>query len=173
MPSRSVRTIGCMIFLSGLLFFEGTTSHPYAALSTLRSYASQRTTKSPVSRPVQLHHRPLAEPSMRLSPHSAPIRQTCRSYRSYRYRRACLSHASRSSCCQLLRSYDCLTRPLRSSPITSFLRYCESVRPSAPHRYAGLAVFAAWASPLAIRATYVFRCDRGPYSFSNLPKKER
>jgi hypothetical protein len=38
-----------------------------------------------VSRPVELHHRPLAEPSMRLSPHSAPIRQTCRSYRSYRY----------------------------------------------------------------------------------------
>src|ERR1035437_7069529 len=33
-----------------------------------------------VSRPVELHHRPLAEPSMRLSPHSAPIRQTCRSY---------------------------------------------------------------------------------------------
>ena len=27
-----------------------------------------------VSRPVELHHRPLAEPSMRLSPHSAPIR---------------------------------------------------------------------------------------------------
>jgi hypothetical protein len=26
-----------------------------------------------------LHHRPLAEPSVRLSPHSAPIRQTCRS----------------------------------------------------------------------------------------------
>src|SRR5450759_1811961 len=35
MPSRTVRTIGCMIFLSGLLFFEGTTSHPYAALSAL------------------------------------------------------------------------------------------------------------------------------------------
>src|ERR1039457_3313455 len=34
-----------------------------------------------VSRPVGLHHRPLAEPSMRLSPHSAPIRQTSRSYR--------------------------------------------------------------------------------------------
>src|ERR1039458_4330715 len=37
MPSRTVRTIGCMIFLSGLLFFEGTTSHPYAALSALWS----------------------------------------------------------------------------------------------------------------------------------------
>src|SRR5216684_9132352 len=35
-----------------------------------------------VSRPAELHHRPLAEPSVRLSPHSAPIRQTCRSYRS-------------------------------------------------------------------------------------------
>jgi hypothetical protein len=34
-----------------------------------------------VSRPMGLHHRPLAEPSVRLSPHSAPIRQTCRSYR--------------------------------------------------------------------------------------------
>jgi hypothetical protein len=33
-----------------------------------------------VSRPAELHHRPLAEPSVRLSPHSAPIRQTCRSY---------------------------------------------------------------------------------------------
>ena len=27
-----------------------------------------------VSRPVELHHRPLAEPSVKLSPHSAPIR---------------------------------------------------------------------------------------------------
>ena len=35
-----------------------------------------------VSRPAELHHRPLAEPSVRLSPHSAPIRQTFRSYRS-------------------------------------------------------------------------------------------
>ena len=33
-----------------------------------------------VSRPAEFHHRPLAEPSVRLSPHSAPIRQTCRSY---------------------------------------------------------------------------------------------
>jgi len=33
-----------------------------------------------VSRPAELHHRPLAEPSVRLSPHSAPIRQTYRSY---------------------------------------------------------------------------------------------
>jgi hypothetical protein len=32
-----------------------------------------------VSRPVGFRHQPLAEPSVRLSPHSAPIRQTCRS----------------------------------------------------------------------------------------------
>src|ERR1039457_634636 len=32
MPSRTVRTIGYMIFLSDLLFFEGTTSHPYAPM---------------------------------------------------------------------------------------------------------------------------------------------
>ena len=37
-----------------------------------------------------------------------------------------------------------MTRPLRSSPITSLLRSYESVRPSAPHRYARFAVFAAW-----------------------------
>src|SRR6476660_4659665 len=48
-----------------------------------------------------------------------------------------------------IRSYDRLTRPLRSSPITSLLRYYGSVRPSAPRRYSRLAVFAAWASPLA------------------------
>src|SRR5437879_9434299 len=60
---------------------------------------------------------------------------------------ACLSHASKSSCSQLPRSCDRLTRPLRSSPITSLPRSYESVRPSAPHRYARLAVLAAWASP--------------------------
>src|ERR1700738_3892618 len=40
-----------------------------------------------VSRPTELHRQPLAEPSMRLSPHSAPIRQTCRSFRSASARR--------------------------------------------------------------------------------------
>ena len=44
--------------------------------------------------------------------------------------------------------YDHLTRSLRSSPITSLPRYCESVRPSALPRYSRLAVFAACASPL-------------------------
>ena len=62
-------------------------------------------------------------------------------------RLVCLSHASKSSCFQLPRSCDRLTRPLRSSPITGLRRSYESVRPSAPHRYARLAVFAAWASP--------------------------
>ena len=33
------------------------------------------------SRPVEFHHRPLTEPSVKLSPHSAPIRRTSRSYR--------------------------------------------------------------------------------------------
>ena len=35
-----------------------------------------------VSRPEELHPRPLAERSVRLSPHFAPIRRTCRSCRS-------------------------------------------------------------------------------------------
>src|SRR5258707_4455655 len=33
-----------------------------------------------LSRPAESHHRPLAEPSVRLSPHSAPIRQPGRPY---------------------------------------------------------------------------------------------
>jgi hypothetical protein len=40
-----------------------------------------------VSRPAGFHHRPLAELSVRLSPHSAPIRQTCRSCRAASVRR--------------------------------------------------------------------------------------
>ena len=36
-------------------------------------------------------------------------------------RTACLSHASKSSCSQLPRSCDRLTRPLRSSPLRAFL----------------------------------------------------
>ena len=43
---------------------------------------------------------------------------------------------------------DRLTRPLCSSPITGLHCSYESVRPSAPPRYSGLAVLAAWASPL-------------------------
>src|SRR5438445_13201304 len=37
---------------------------------------------SRVSRPMELHHRPLVEPSVKLSPHSAPIRQTHQSFRA-------------------------------------------------------------------------------------------
>ena len=40
-----------------------------------------------VSRPGEFHPQPLAEPSVRLSPHSAPIRQTCRPKRSASERR--------------------------------------------------------------------------------------
>jgi hypothetical protein len=49
---------------------------PNFACNRLRSVCRKHT----VSRPAELHRRPLAEPSVRLSPHSAPIRQTCRSY---------------------------------------------------------------------------------------------
>src|SRR5689334_25153823 len=63
-------------------------------------------------------------------------------------RLACRTQSA-PSCCQLFRSYDRLTRPLRSSPITSLRRYYGSVRPSAPRRYSRLAVFPAWASSLA------------------------
>jgi hypothetical protein len=49
---------------------------------------------------------------VRFSPHTAPIRQTSRSSA------ADCSYRSTSSCCQLCRTYDCLTRPLRSSTIT-------------------------------------------------------
>jgi hypothetical protein len=42
--------------------------------------------RSRVIRPAELHHRPLAEPSVRLSPHSAPIRQTCRAAKVIRLR---------------------------------------------------------------------------------------
>src|SRR3984893_9870720 len=60
--------------------FLGAHSNPEVALQVPR--AVER-----VSRPTELHRQPLAEPSMRLSPHSAPIRQTCRSFRSASARR--------------------------------------------------------------------------------------
>ena len=57
----------------------------------------------------------------------------------------------------ILTAWDRLTRRLRSSPITSLPRSYESVRPSAPHRYACLAVFAAWASPFTSeRLNHIF-----------------
>jgi hypothetical protein len=89
-----------------------------------------------LSRPMELHYRPLTEPSVRLLPHSAPIRQTL--------------HASRSSCSQLFRSCNRLTRPLCSSPITepsSLVRVrppqCSALVLS-PRRF-----WAACASPLS------------------------
>src|SRR6266446_9136726 len=50
------------------------------AQSTVAKYMASNGGR--VSRPAEFRHRPLAEPSVRLSPHSAPIRQTFRSYRS-------------------------------------------------------------------------------------------
>jgi hypothetical protein len=49
-----------------------------AACGGLRPVLDHRPRR--VSRPLEFHHRPLAEPSVRLSPHSAPIRRTRRSY---------------------------------------------------------------------------------------------
>jgi hypothetical protein len=46
-----------------------------------RGEAPERNEKL-VSRPEELHPRPLAERSVRLSPHFAPIRRTCRSCRA-------------------------------------------------------------------------------------------
>src|SRR3954452_8467759 len=48
--------------------------HPEAARFEIREHR--------VSRPEEFHFRPLAELCMRLSPHTAPIRQTRRSYLS-------------------------------------------------------------------------------------------
>jgi len=49
--------------------------------STNSSMRCESCAKPWVSRPMELHHRPLVEPSVKLSSHSAPIRQTSRSYR--------------------------------------------------------------------------------------------
>ncbi len=54
-----------------------------------------------------------------------------------------------SSCRQLNANDGGLTRPLCSGRITGHRRSYRTVRPRAPHRYARLAVVAAWASPLA------------------------
>ena len=89
-----------------------------------------------------MRHRPLAEPDVNLSAHPAPIKQTRQSKGVSVARIEVLLFPVAS----VMRPLD---RPLRSSPITSLPRSYESVRPSAPHRYARLAVFAAWASPFA------------------------
>jgi hypothetical protein len=108
---------------------------------SVKPFCSIASLHSRVSRPAEFHHRPLAEPSVRLSPHSAPIRQTCRSYGLSVARIEVLLFPVAS----LMRPPD--PTPLLR-PITNLLRSYESVRPSAPHRYARLTVLAAWASPL-------------------------
>ena len=67
-----------------------------------------------VSRPVGSHHQPLAERWVRLSPHTAPIRQTRRSFK----RLVCRIHRRHpvSSC---FAECDHLARPLRSTAITA------------------------------------------------------
>ncbi len=52
-----------------------------------RAYGHEDNAYALVSRPAELHHQPLAEPSVRLSPHWAPIRQTRRSCRAASARR--------------------------------------------------------------------------------------
>ena len=91
-----------------------------------------------VSRPEELHLRPLAELCMRLSPHTAPIRQT---------RHSSLSGLSvafiASSCFQLSREGNHLIRSLCSGPITA---------PSSLLRIAVLRIgtLASWLSPLGL-----------------------
>src|SRR6266481_3601640 len=66
---------------------RGAVPHLSRSFTTQISHSHWRTPlhvslQHTVSRPAEFHHRPLAEPSVRLSPHSAPIRQTFRPYRS-------------------------------------------------------------------------------------------
>jgi CheY-like chemotaxis protein len=58
---------------------------PVLTAAVLGGFPPQTGTEKPrsrASRPGESHLQALSEPSMRLSPHSAPIRQTCRSYQS-------------------------------------------------------------------------------------------
>jgi hypothetical protein len=91
-------------------------------------------------RPGEFHPEPPTDPDVNLSIH--PARATPRKPTGFRQD----SEFLRLLVDSIL---TWMTRPLRSSPITSLLRSYESVRPSAPHRYPRLAVFAAWASPFA------------------------
>ena len=66
-----------------LLDFQQLGPHPFAHRLALQRIVpvSVLPADMRLSRPMEFHHRPLAEPSVRLSPHSAPIRQTRRPYR--------------------------------------------------------------------------------------------
>jgi hypothetical protein len=92
------------------------------------------------SRPGELHPEPLAEPDVNLSAHPAPIKQT----RQLKGLSVARIEVLPFPVASVMRPLD---PTLRSSPITSLPRSYESVRPSAPHRYARLTVLAAWASP--------------------------
>src|SRR6185437_7282005 len=58
---------------------------PMPDIEAMTKQLNDQLKRERVSRPAGFHHGPLAEPSVRLSPHSAPIRQTCRSYRAPMY----------------------------------------------------------------------------------------
>ena len=85
MPARRTR-IGYLlagVFVLSILDYTDTAlARPAHQVSREGKSQSQR-----VSGPAGFHRRPLAEPSVRLSPHSAPIRQTCRSYRAANVRK--------------------------------------------------------------------------------------
>ena len=100
-----------------------------------------------MSRPGELHPRPLSERCVNLSTHTAPVKQTPRP--SLSRSRTILLYSTASSCLQLNCKYKRLTRPLCSSRITSLHRSYESVRPSARRRYSRLVVSATCASPFA------------------------
>jgi hypothetical protein len=70
----------CYLPRTGSLFL-GTLAILLAFASYAQAAPKVQTFALRVSRPAELHRRPLVEPSVRLSPHSAPIRQTCRSSR--------------------------------------------------------------------------------------------
>jgi hypothetical protein len=104
-----------------------------------------------------LHLEALAEPSVKLSPHSAPIRQTYQSIRFANVRRYA-SYTKRLSilngllvvvaCIEfiLLPVVSVMPQPDPTpllAPLQSPHRSYESVRPSAPLRYYRLAVLAA------------------------------
>ena len=67
--------MGALASLSGAL-------HNGALDDDAGSYVFPQRHQQLVSRPEELHPWPLAERSVRLSPHFAPIRRTCRSCRS-------------------------------------------------------------------------------------------
>jgi hypothetical protein len=83
----SDRGFVCLLRISRRLLAQPSRAanrNPRAPSSTQRASALRQTSATWVSRPLELHHRPRAKPSVRLSPH---IRQTCRPHRFANVRR--------------------------------------------------------------------------------------